>query len=57
MKKTVLLVLFSLLAFQYGCESHHRDDLQEQQETSDGSADRDIRPQPVSEPERGNTNK
>ena len=56
MKKTVLLVLFSLLAFQYGCESHHRDDIQEQQETSN-SADRDIRPQPVSEPERGNTNK
>lgn len=56
MKKTVLFVLFSFLVSLYGCESHHRDDIQEQQE-SGKYQDSDVRPQPVSEPERGNTNR
>lgn len=55
MKKTVLFALFSVLLFQYGCESHHRDDIQAQEEREEEIIER--KPQPVSEPERGNTQK
>lgn len=54
MKKTILFTLLSLLFVQVGCESHHRDsDIQEQQERNAGSPD--VKPQPVSEHEGGNS--
>lgn len=57
MKKTILFTLLSLLFLQVGCESYHRDaDIQEQQERLERNAGSpDVKPQPVSEHEGGNS--
>lgn len=55
MKKAIFFTLLSLLFVQVGCESHHRDsDIQEQQEVNE-QASPDVRPQPTSEHEGGNS--